>query len=162
MQQEVEEKSIRLAVRTTEISARGMLRILMAIKHHIDEKRAQAHIPQEPRRGRQSVKELIGQGQGVTRVDLDQDGIRDFHKIAKKFGVDYAIIKDKGVEPPVYNVFFKARDEDAINKVISAYTTKYLHRQHVKASVIDKLNKAKEVAKELGKKVVERHKEAVR
>ena len=162
MQQEVEEKSIQLAVRASEISGRGMLRILMAIKHHLDAKRARSHLPEESKHGRQSVKELIGQGQGVTRVDLDKEGIRDFHKIAKKFGVDYAIIKDKSVVPPVYNVFFKAKDEDAINKVISAYTAKYLHKQHVKASVIDKLNKAKEVAKELGKKVVEKYKEAVR
>ena len=38
----------------------------------------------------------------------------DFQKIAKKYGVDFAVVKDKNVNPPVYTIFFKAKDMDAV------------------------------------------------
>lgn len=152
-----------MAVRSSEMTAKSLLKALIAIKHHYDRKHMKetGNIP-EYKHGKQSVKDLIGQGQGVERVDLAKEGIKDFHKIAKKYGLDYAIVKDKTVEPPVYNIFFKAKDAEGINKVVAAYTAKLLKKQERKASVLEKLSLAKEKAKELGKKVVEKHKEAVR
>ena len=63
-----------------------------------------------PTTGRQSVKTLIRQGQGVSSIPLADEGLKDFQKIAKKYGVDFAVVKDKEASPPVYTVFFKAKD----------------------------------------------------
>ena len=105
---------------------------------------------------------MIGQGEGVTRVDLDKEGIRDFHKIAKKYGVNYAIVKDKSGETPIFNVFFKAKDKDGIDKVVSEYTLKYLKKQQLRTSVLAKLEKCKEVVKNMAQKAVEKRKERSR
>ena len=42
-----------------------------------------------PTTGRQSVKTLIRQGQGVSSIPLADEGLKDFQKIAKKYGVDF-------------------------------------------------------------------------
>ena len=64
----------------------------------------------------------------------------DYCKVAKKYGVDFAVVKDKNSEPPVYTVFFKAKDQDAITNVIKEYTAKkMLDPQKAKPSVLAKL-----------------------
>ena len=40
-----------------------------------------------PTTGKQSVKALIRQGQGVSSIPLADEGLKDFQKIAKKYGV---------------------------------------------------------------------------
>ena len=61
-----------------------------------------------PTTGKQSVKTLIRQGQGVSSIPLADEGLKDFQKIAKKYGVDFAVVRDREKSPPVYTVFFKA------------------------------------------------------
>ena len=41
--------------------------------------------------------------------------IKDFDRVARKYGIDYAVKKDTTEEIPKYLVFFKARDGDALN-----------------------------------------------
>ena len=68
------------------------------------------------------MKKLIGQNQGVSRVDLSHDDdVKQFEHVARKYGVDYAITKVKG-EKPRYLIFFKARDNDALTAALEEYT----------------------------------------
>ena len=129
MQQEVEEKSVQFAVRTGQMSANALLKCLIAVKRHLDEKMKNKAITDDRPHGRQSVRDLIGQGEGVTRVDLDKEGIRDFHKIAKKYGVDYAVRKVKG-DNPKYVVFFKGRDQDAIKSAFTEFMDKQVKKKN--------------------------------
>ena len=57
------------------------------------------------------MKQLIGQNQGVSNIEINDPSIRDFERIARKYGVDYA--KRPQRLPPKYLIFFKARDADA-------------------------------------------------
>ena len=63
--------------------------------------------------GRQSVKKLVGQNQGVSNVELSGEDIKAFERVARKYGVDYAVKKVKG-DAPRFLIFFKARDADAL------------------------------------------------
>ena len=74
----------------------------------------EAALKNEKPDGRQTIQQLIGQNQGVTNIDISQTDLKGFEKYARKYGVDYAITKDKSVFPPKYLVFFKARDADAM------------------------------------------------
>lgn len=47
------------------------------------------------RQGKQTVKQLIGQNQGVSNLEITDPSIREFEKIARKYGVDYAVKKDE-------------------------------------------------------------------
>ena len=111
-----------------------------------------------PTTGKQSVKTLIRQGQGVSSIPL-----ADFQKIAKKYGVDFAVVKDKEASPPVYTVFFKAKDTDAITRILQDYSAKQVKKPSVeKTSVLEKLKKFKEIVAAIPKKVAEKKKERSR
>ena len=117
-------------------------------------------------KGKQSVKELIGQGQGVSSMDIGESGIKDFKKIANKYGVDFAIVKDKDVEPPRYTVFFKAKDADAITQILKEYAAKQTKKKEKaaekKPSILQKLKKFKEKVAAMPRKDKEKRKEQER
>ena len=95
--------------------------------------------------GKQSVKQLVGQDQGVTNIEITDKNIKDFERIARKYGVDFALKKDKTGEIPKYLVFFKARDADALTAAFKEYTAK-TDRKKERPSVLQKLRKFKEAA----------------
>lgn len=70
------------------------------------------------------MQELIGQNQGVSNIEINDPSIRAFERIARKYGVDYAIKKDRSSTPPKYLVFFKGRDADALAAAFTEYTNK--------------------------------------
>lgn len=110
--------------------------------------------------GRQSIKTLIKQGQGVSSIPLADEGLRDFQKIAKKYGVDFAVVRDREKSPPVYTVFFKAKDTDAVTRILQDYSAKQIKTPSVaKISVLEKLKKFKEIVAAMPKKVAEKKKE---
>ncbi len=116
-----------------------------------------------PTTGKQSVKTLIRQGQGVSSIPLADEGLKDFQKIAKKYGVDFAVVKDKEASSPVYTVFFKAKDTDAITRILQDYSAKQVKKPSVeKTSVLEKLKKFKEIVAAIPKKVAEKKKERSR
>ena len=116
--------------------------------------------------GKQSVTELVGQGQGVSSMEIGDSGIRDFKKIANKYGVDFAIVKDKDVDPPKYTVFFKARDADAITQVLKEYAAKQTKckkaAEKERPSILQKLKKFKEKVASMPRKDKEKRKEMER
>lgn len=162
MQEEVENKSVNLAVKSTKVSAVVLYKGLRAFINHQKQKATQKNNKvEEPVKGKQSVKELIGQGQGVSSMPIGDKGIRDFKRICKKYGVDFAIVKDKNENPPVYTVFFKAKDADAIAGVLKEYSAKQMKKQEKKErpSILEKLKKFKDVVSKAPKKEKERRKE---
>ena len=96
-----------------------------------------------PTTGKQSVKTLIRQGQGVSSIPLADEGLKDFQKISKKYGVDFAVVKDKEASPPVYTVFFKAKDVDVMTAAFKEYTGVSLKKEQ-RQSIRKKLEQAKE------------------
>ena len=120
MQEDIEHRAVTLAINTGKMTGRTFRNALVKLLHFLKSKRQQ-HQQVQPR-GKQSVKKLIGQNQGVTRVDLSHDDdVKQFEHVARKYGVDYAITKVKG-EKPRYLIFFKARDNDALTAALEEYT----------------------------------------
>ena len=95
--------------------------------------------------GKQTVKQLVGQNQGVANIEITDRNIRDFDRVARKYGVDYALKKDKSGELPKYLVFFKARDGDALTAAFKEYTAK-TERKKERPSVLQPLRRLKEQA----------------
>lgn len=95
--------------------------------------------------GKQTVKQLVGQNQGVANIEITDRNIRDFDRVARKYGVDYALKKDKSGEIPKYLVFFKARDGDALTAAFKEYTAK-TERKKERPSVLQTLRRLKEQA----------------
>jgi hypothetical protein len=112
-------------------------------------------------RGKQTVKQLLSQDQGATSMLVGDEGIKQFERIAKRYGVDFAITKDKLSDPPKYTVFFKAKDLDALEAVMDEFEKAKAFKKE-RPSVVKRLDHYKEVAKEQVTKVKERVKEMVR
>ena len=104
---------------------------------------------------KQTVKELIGQGQGVTNIDIAKTDLKGFEKVARKYGIDYAIRKDSSVDPPHYLVFFKAKDADAMTAAFNEYSQRVLRREE-RPSVLEQLRKIKAAILALPGRVINR------
>ena len=94
------------------------------------------------------MKQLIGQNQGISNIEINDPSIRDFERIARKYGVDYAVKKDRSASPPKYLIFFKARDADALTAAFTEYTGKKVKKAEKteRPSVLAKLAQFKEAA----------------
>ena len=119
MQEEIEHKTVNLAISTTKLSARTLLRGMQFLLRQYDKHASQ---------GKQSMKRLVRQNRGVTNVEIQKTGIKDFDRYAKRYHIDYAIQKDLSCTPPRYMVYFKAQDTDALSAAFKEYS----------ASVLDK------------------------
>ena len=160
--EEAAEKTVRLAITTTRLTGRALAKGLQAyVRHRKSVKTKKTAQKAEPKRGKQTVKELIGQNQGVSSLPVGETGLKDFERIAKKYGVDFAIVKDKSTTPTKYTVFFKARDADAIAQVLAEYTAKQVKKQQ-RPSVLKALKKFKELVANMPKKEHEKKKEKTR
>ena len=155
MQEEVEQKSLTLTVNAAKMTAR-LFRA--AIAKYVAHKKEKKHDAQTGVRyvGRQSVKKLVGQNQGVSNVELSGEDIKAFERVARKYGVDYAVKKVKG-DSLKYLIFFKGRDADALTAAFTEYTSKKVKKAQKteRPSVLAKLSKFKEL---LQNTVMDRHK----
>ena len=98
-------------------------------------------------KGKQTVKQLIEQGAGVSNIEITNKNIKSFESIARKYGVDFAVQKDSTEKPPKHLVFFKARDSDAIMAAFKEYSSKQLSKKTEKPSIIEGLRNLMEKVK---------------
>ena len=131
MQEEIENKSVTLIINTSKLTARTLATAFMKFLRYSRGKLKEHHDVKP--QGKQSVKKLIAQNQGVEKTELaDRAEVKTFDHIARQYGVDYAI--KKGMSPEGkqrYILFFKARDRSAIDQAMSAYAASYVkkHKQ---------------------------------
>ena len=152
MQEEVESRTVNLAISTSKLSARTIVSAVKAyLNHRKNVKVKKEHEAEIPTQGKQTVKELIGQGQGVTNIDIAKTDLRGFEKVARKYGIDYAIRKDSSVEPPHYLVFFKARDAEVMDAAFNEYSSKvnaHAKRPSIRKLLSQNIEKAKHMQRE--------------
>ena len=114
MQEEVTQKTIALVIKTAKLDA-SVLKVAMKMYlNHRKQKGQKTH-------GRTSVKKLVGEGVGVSSIEVTDGNIKSFGQVARKYNVDFAIKKDKTCEPPKYLVFFKGRDADAVAQAFKEF-----------------------------------------
>ena len=160
MQEEVENRTLTLAVNGTKFTGRMLKAAIGTYKAHRREVKQQKNRDGPVvHHGKQSVKQLVGQGQGVDSIELTDPSTREFDRIARKYGVDYAIKRDRGSDPPRFLIFFKGRDNDAITAAFQEYAGKKVKKAS-RPSVLQKLAVFKDMvrdrAEKVKKKVLER------
>ena len=157
MNEEVSQKTVQFAVNTGKVTGRVLWRCLKAYLRHRQNKKLTAG------KGKQTVKQLIKQGQGASSMEVSGESIRTFKRIANKYGVDFAIVKDKTADQPRFTCFFKAKDMDAITAVVKEYSAKVVKLQSKpKPSLLKELKKLKDEIAKTPRRVKERFKEKSR
>ena len=140
MQEEVENRTVTLTISGAKLTGRTLKwAIRQFLNHHSKSQAKKAQAAAITPRGKQSVAELVGQSQGVQNIEISDKNIKDFDRVARKYGVDYAVKKDKTLSPPKYMVFFKARDADALTAAFEEYT-RNTARKRQKPSLIQHLH----------------------
>ena len=149
MQEEVENRTLTLVVSGTKFTGRLMKAAITKYLAHRKEKKLQKQksrdTPVIPH-GKQTVKQLIGQNQGVSNIEITDQNIRAFSATAKKYGIDFALKKDTSDEIPRYLVFFKGRDADVITAAFREFSAKNLEKEK-KPSIRKELEQAKQQSK---------------
>ena len=149
MQEEVENRTLTLIVSGTKFTGRLFKAAISKYMAHRREKKLEKQrsrdSPVTPK-GKQTVKQLIGQNQGVSNIEITDQNIRAFSSTAKKYGLDFALKKDTSEELPRYLVFFKGRDADVITAAFREFSAKNLSREKA-PSIRRKLEKAQEQSK---------------
>ena len=150
MQEEVENRTLTLVVSGTKFTGRMFKAAISKYMAHRKEKKLEKQrsrdAPVVPH-GKQTVKQLVGQNQGISNIEITDPSIKEFEKIARKYGVDYAVKKDRSSSPPKYLIFFKGRDADALTAAFTEYTNKKVKKatKTERPSVLAKLNQFKEM-----------------
>lgn len=119
------------------------------MQHRHGKKMEKAHQKVE-HRGKMSVKELVRQNAGASSLEVDKDAIKDFERVMKKYDVDFAVQKDKSLNPPKYVVFFKGRDQDIVERAFKEFVQKH-EKKTERPSLRKRLQIKKKLAAEMNK-----------
>lgn len=138
MQEEATQKTIAFAVKSSKLTADVLKKL---IKMYLDNQKQKSN---QPKHGKQTVKELVGQNAGVSNIEITDSNIKSFERVAKKYNVDFAVKKDKTTEPPRYLVFFKGRDADVLTQAFKEFV-KANEKKQTKVSVREKLAQFREI-----------------
>lgn len=124
MQDEVNNKTIALAIKSGKLTAEVLEKALKKLLTELQKEK-------QPKiyRGKQSVKHLVQQNATINNIEVTDGNIRAFQRIANKYGIDYALKKDTSETPPRYLVFFKGKDIDVLTQAFKEFTAERIQRQ---------------------------------
>ena len=93
-------QTIAVSVKASKLTARALAYVVAAVGRKIAKEHRKAQTPH----GKQSVRKLMGHGGDTNAIEVDTPKL--FDKVARKWGVDYAI---RRVGDEKYLLLFKAR-----------------------------------------------------
>ena len=132
-------QTIAVSVKASKLTARALAYVVAAVGRKIAKEHRKAQTPH----GKQSVRKLMGHGGDTNAIEVDTPKL--FDKVARKWGVDYAI---RRVGDEKYLLLFKARQADAITGCFAEYSRLELKRAKSRQTPIrEQLRRAEEQVK---------------
>lgn len=157
MQEEVTDKSIAFVTNNTKMTASVLKTLIVAyLREREKEKISKGQVET---RKKVSLKELSKKYDGLKSIEINENNIKGFERTAKKYGIEYALKKDKTTEPPTYIVFFKGKDTDILDTAFKEFIGNEMDKDQ-RPSLKKALVKMKELAVLVNKdKVKNKHQE---
>ena len=152
--EQINERTVALSVRGTKLTGHMLAQAMRAFLKQAG-KAAIKH-------GKQSLRSLTKQGASLADIDISGDNIGTFKKMARKYNVDFALKRDKSASPPKWIVFFKTKDDKALQSAFNEYAKATLKQKARKASMLAKLAQYKAIAKSVPQKILEKAKDFMR
>ena len=146
MQEEINQRTVAISISASKMSARVLQSVLRKFLTEYQNRKNNKQM--KSYRGKQTLKQLIKSDATLSNIEITDENIKSFEKSAKKYGIDYALKKDKSQNPPRFIVFFKGKDLDVITNAFEDYTKKVIKK---KPSIRKLLVKLKEKAKSMNK-----------
>jgi hypothetical protein len=156
MQEEVTGKTVALIVDGVKMSEQAFEKSVQKFLEEIQKSK-------QPRiyRGRQTLKQLAGQNAGLANIEISDQNIKAFSRVARKYHVDFALKKDTAAEQPRYLVFFKSRDADAITAAFQEFASRKMNREKA-PTIRERLTQARAQAEKTEHRQLDRQKVKVK
>ena len=148
MQEQIEEKSVALSTRGAKMTGRMLAKMMQAYLRHMQKSKNNKKA-KPPKQGIQSLNSLKRHGASLADIEITGDNIGDFRHIARKHNLDFALKKDGSVDPPNWVVFFKSKDEKALDSAFKEYSKVILNPRAKKKSLNERIAKIKEMLKNI-------------
>ena len=140
LQEEVEQRTVTLIVNTAKLTEQALRKALTMMLAQMKAEKQRKGVKET--HGKMTVKQLAEQNRGMQSIEVSDENIGSFNRVARKYGIDFAPFKVKGENK--YLIFFKAADQDAMTAAFQEYTGKLVKREK-KPSVLSKLRQFKEL-----------------
>ena len=140
MQEEVTRKTIALAIKAAKLDGKMLQAALRKLLQLYRKAR------DTPHHGKQTLKQLMRHGTGVSNIEITDANIKAFESPAKKYGIDFALKK----ADDRYLVFFKGRDADVLTAAFREFSKKKLDKERkpsVRRDLAEKKTEAAQTAK---------------
>ena len=145
----MENKSVALSIKCGKLTASVLAKAMRAAYRQIQKARDAP--------GKMSMKQL-SKGGCLSEVDITHDNIKAFDPIARKYGIRYSLQKDATAEPPLWRVYFRAKDADSMTAAFREFSASVLNRDRDRPSVREAMRdlseKVRNAVRELTRKLV--------
>ena len=95
-------------------------------------------------KSRKTLNSLRKQGAALANIEISGENIGSFRRIARKYNLDFALKRDDSKDPPNWIVFFKSKDDRALQSAFNEYSKGVLGQKNRKQSMLARLAKIKE------------------
>ena len=140
MQEEVEQRIVSLMISCGKLGEQEFRKAVAKLLEQLKNDRQKHQYSKANPHGKMTVKQLAAKDKGLQSIEVTDQNIGSFNRIARKYGIDFAPFKVKGEKR--YMVFFKAPDADAMTAAFKEYTAKQV-RKAERPSVLEKLQHIK-------------------
>ena len=134
MQEEVSQKSMAFIVQTGKMTGKVFLQ---AIEKYLAQERQRKQLNAREKslhpayKGRMTIREMMKERSGLSNIQIHDEHIHDFERIARRYGIEYAIKKVRDKTPPHYLIFFRGRDTDILQTAFNEFVKKRLKSRNV-------------------------------
>jgi len=135
-QDQINEKNCCLIIRGGTITSRMLAQAM----------RTALHAPKpSAKHGKQSIRQLAKSGAKLENIPVGSENIKEFERMARKYGINFAVRKDVSEDPPRHLVFFKSRDADSMMAAFREFSARQLspQKQSFKQALQQALEKVK-------------------
>ena len=146
MQEYIDEKTVALSSRGVNMTGRMLAKMMQAYLRNMQRLR-KGKGDKSPKQGKQSLKSLKKHGVSLADVEITGENIGSFNRIAREYNLDYALKKDASVDPPNWVVFFKTKDDRALDSAFKKYSKSLLNQKNKKPSLKERIAKIQEKLK---------------
>lgn len=122
MQEELNSRTMTLIIETGRLTGNVLQKAIRESLHLV--KKVGASVHESSPKGKQSLSKLKAQGVTLSNVEITKDNIKSFDTVAKKYKIEYALMKQNGSDPPRYYVFFKGADAELLDAAFREYARK--------------------------------------
>jgi len=143
MQEEVSQKSMAFIVQTGKMTGKVFLQAIqkyLALDRQRKQLNAREKALHPAYKGRMTIREMMKERSGLANIEIHDEHIHDFERIARRYGIEYAIKIERDKTPSHFLVFFRGRDTDVLQTAFSEFVRKRLKVQE-RPSLREKLRK---------------------